>query len=235
MIKNYHEQSMKWEDKYTEKLLEYYGILLIDLNNIKKLTKTNINVVIADWEKIYGQPIRELTRKYLYKLNDYADKLVPTEQTSKQEQKEVDKLIVTNDKMLDITTEYVRQKFTELGVLESSYNYSQDLIDKFLQTVVNQVEDKLTLFAVMSTINNLRTLMFSNATSGGWTQYQWRTQRDAKVRPSHAAMDNKWCDIDDPEPQPVGCRVGEDYNCRCWAIRYRKPGALGIWIYSDFQ
>ncbi|MCC0059483.1 MAG: hypothetical protein H6886_09430 [Hyphomicrobiaceae bacterium] len=49
------------------------------------------------------------------------------------------------------------------------------------------------------------------------THYIWRTRRDRKVRPSHAANDGKifaWGD-----PPPTG-HPGEDYGFRCWAEPY---------------
>lgn len=49
---------------------------------------------------------------------------------------------------------------------------------------------------------------------GNSTHYIWRTQDDAKVRPSHAANDDKIFAWDNPL---VTGHPGEDFNCRCWA------------------
>lgn len=49
----------------------------------------------------------------------------------------------------------------------------------------------------------------------GVEEYDWATSRDARVRPSHAALDGKrfsW-----KKPPDVG-HPGEDYQCRCSAI-----------------
>jgi len=45
-------------------------------------------------------------------------------------------------------------------------------------------------------------------------KYIWRTQKDNKVRSSHADRDGKIYDWDDPPP---GGHPGEDFGCRCWA------------------
>ena len=49
---------------------------------------------------------------------------------------------------------------------------------------------------------------------GGSTHYIWRTQDDSRVRPAHAANDDKifaW------NNRPETGHPGEDYGCRCWA------------------
>lgn len=49
---------------------------------------------------------------------------------------------------------------------------------------------------------------------GNSTHYIWRTQDDDRVRPPHAANDDKVFSWDKP---PTTGHPGEDYNCRCWA------------------
>ena len=49
---------------------------------------------------------------------------------------------------------------------------------------------------------------------GNSTHYIWRTQDDKKVRPSHAANDDKVFAWDSP---PATGHPGEDFGCRCWA------------------
>ena len=49
------------------------------------------------------------------------------------------------------------------------------------------------------------------------THYIWRTRRDGKVRPSHAANNGETFAWD--SPPPTG-HPGEDFGCRCWAEPY---------------
>lgn len=49
---------------------------------------------------------------------------------------------------------------------------------------------------------------------GNSTHYIWRTEDDVKVRPSHAANDDRVFSWDNP---PATGHPGEDFNCRCWA------------------
>lgn len=48
----------------------------------------------------------------------------------------------------------------------------------------------------------------------GITRYVWRTQRDDRVRPAHAAREGQIFDWGSP---PEGGAPGDDYNCRCEA------------------
>jgi SPP1 gp7 family putative phage head morphogenesis protein len=221
MIKNYHKESIKYENKYAEELLVIYGILISMLNKVQRLTEKSIEDTIRLWKIEYAKEIEELNANYVNKLHEFSNRIVPTKEKFKQQETQVKKLTNANDDMLDVTTDFIKQKFTELSILERTYDYSSEQGNKFLEQIVNSTEDKIVLFATMSTINNLRELIFGNAESEGWTEYQWRTQRDSKVRPSHAAMDGKWIKFDDPSPQPAGYHVGEDYNCRCWSIDFR--------------
>lgn len=53
----------------------------------------------------------------------------------------------------------------------------------------------------------------------GIKQYVWRTVRDEAVRDSHAKMEGKICDWDDPPEVEPGKRFhpGGIYNCRCYS------------------
>lgn len=51
--------------------------------------------------------------------------------------------------------------------------------------------------------------------AAGVTQYRWRTSRDERVRPEHAARDRQVFSWDDP---PEGGHPGEAINCRCIAL-----------------
>lgn len=76
------------------------------------------------------------------------------------------------------------------------------------------------------------------------THYIWRTQRDGKVRSSHAEREGQIFSWDDP---PEGGHPGEDYGCRCTAELYLPEaaeliditlqgvsGGGGAWSSADF-
>jgi hypothetical protein len=226
---------MKWESKYTDELLEKYGFLLLMLNDIKELSQMNVKDTITQWQMEYGPEIKELTREYMAKLDRYSNKQILGNETYKQQEEKINDLTNTNYQLLNLTTDYIGQQYIQIGLLESKDNFSPEQADQILQTTVNQTEDKVTLYATMAIAGGMIDFITTNAMSDGWTEGLWRTQRDSRVRESHAKMDNKWVRLDDPNPQPAGFQPGCDYNCRCWYIDFCKPNPKGGWIYASDQ
>lgn len=64
-------------------------------------------------------------------------------------------------------------------------------------------------------------LMQEEFRSAGQHVYVWRTSRDERVRPTHAAMEGVVVAWD--SPPPMG-HVGQDYQCRCTAAPLRRLG-----------
>ena|ERR1700761_9614440 len=218
IIENYHEKSIQWEDKYTIALLFGFNILLDKLNNLDILTYTTINETITSWLTEYGIKNKEIIKKHIIKVVKYANKIIPNTQPQYDE---INNTINNDYQLLNVTTDYVRHKYIELGLLEHNPRYSIESSDKFIQSIINNIETKIGLFATMSTMLAFSSFIFDNALAQEYTEYKWRTQRDSKVRHTHAAMDNRWVKINGTPPHPVGCHVGEDYGCRCWAIEFR--------------
>ncbi len=235
MFNNYHKQSIKWEDKYSEQLLEFYGILLLSLNDIKDLSVIHVREAITKWQIEYGMEIKDLTRDYMIKLDKYTNRTILNKESFKQQDKKIDDLTNTNYQLLNLTTDYVGQQYIQIGLLESKDNFSPEMADKILQTTANQVEDKVTLYATMAITSGMTDFITTNAVDDGWTEGLWRTCRDNRVRESHAKMDNHWVKLNDPNPQPAGFQPGIDYGCRCWYIDFRKPNPKGGWIYASDQ
>jgi SPP1 gp7 family putative phage head morphogenesis protein len=56
--------------------------------------------------------------------------------------------------------------------------------------------------------------------ASGIKRYIWRTQRDGRVRPMHAALDGatqRWSKPPIIRSDGTRGNPGDDYNCRCWA------------------
>lgn len=219
-IVNYHTHSMELERNYNNYLLRYFGTLLVDLNKIKVLNKAAINEKISIWQKDNLDALVTYNLNYVKKIKDYANEVIkPRGETKAEKRGDIKTYADSNTEMSDITTEYIRQKFIELSILEKSYSYSDQQSTEFIQDVANTVSNRVELLAVMSTINNLREFVFDNADSRGFTEYQWRTQRDNKVRPTHANNEGQWFSLS--TPTPITGFPGHDYNCRCYAVAFR--------------
>jgi len=221
MLPNYHEKSIKMENEYARELLVLFGFLLLDINKNKELTKANILATVVAWRKQYGDEIKQITNDHITKINAYASKIMQNNLSPTQSKELISKLTSNSNNLLGITTDYIQTEFIELGMLEKQTT-STFILDRQLQTITNQVEKKIVTHAEQSTKFDFKTIIFNNAYSQGWEEYCWETQRDSKVRPSHAAMDGKWVEITDQNPSPAGCPVGEDYNCRCYALNFRS-------------
>lgn len=220
-LKEYHPKSMEYEDEFTEELLYVFGILLDELIAIPNLTESAINATIALWRVKYRPELEALNEDQLKRLNKLANKILPGDLSKKVQNKRIEKYTDANKDMLSITTDFIKNRFTELSVLENTYNYPTDLASKQIESTVRDTHEKLALFAVMSSINGVRELIFDNAQSLGYTEYQWGTMLDNKVRSLHREMQGKWVRFDDPSPEPAGFHVGMDYNCRCRILSVR--------------
>lgn len=219
-IKNYHPASEKIENKYACELLILYSTLFVNLNNIQQLNKHDIDTTVALWKIEHQREIQTINQQYVEAAELIANRMIAPANTFMNELK-VDKLSTANDQMLNVTTEYIKQKFIELAVLEQNYNYGQQLSTEFLHSTIKTTEDKIALFTTMSTIGNVREFLFGNAESHGYTQYYWHTQRDNRVRPTHAAMDGEWVYFDQAPAITGYHHVSQDYNCRCYASKFR--------------
>lgn len=131
------------------------------------------------------------------------------------------KLITATAEMLDITVGYVYYKFLELSILENNYQYPLDKSNEFLQQVVNTIENKVDFFATMSTIANMHSLIKDKVIIQDYTEYQWQTCEDNRVRELHRKMNKRWLLLSDLLPMPAGCQPGVDWGCRCWMGQFR--------------
>jgi MoaA/NifB/PqqE/SkfB family radical SAM enzyme len=219
-LNNYHIASVKIEKEYNTELLVVFGTLLNKLNSIDNLTERDINNVVNMWKIENIHEIQEINKIFVEKSANIADKQIPPVNDYQNERK-IDSLTIANDQMLNVTTEFVRQKFIELAVLEHNYNYNSELSTEFVQNIAKSTEDKIELFSTMSVIQNVREFLFLNAKANNYTEYLWRTQRDNRVRLAHAYMEGKWVLINYPPAETNYYHVGQDYNCRCWAAKFR--------------
>ncbi len=216
LINNYHPVSMQWEQSYKDDLLGYFGILIDDINQLSDLNKKNIAAVTAEWKKTYYPEIVEKVEDHLVNISEFINDKLDSDINSN-----LIPYINSSLTMLDEPIQNIQTKFLQLGKLEKNYDYSQEMSDERVNELKNSIEKSIELFAVMSSIQNFKQLFFDKAEQDGYKEYLWITQRDAKVRPTHAAMDGKWVRLDDPSPYPAGYHVGMDWNCRCYIGGFR--------------
>jgi SPP1 gp7 family putative phage head morphogenesis protein len=222
-VDNYYEDDRfkHFEKQYQKDLEMFYGILLVRLNDVKTLTETEIKRVIKEWKDKYQDEVDDTVENHVKRLRNISNNIIPSENSASAQDKLQERIIASNKRELEITTDEVQLNFNKLATYEKDINYSSEIADEKLQSIARQAASALGLFTAMSTIGAMREFTFTNAESNGYTEYLWVTQRDSKVRPEHAAMDGKWIAFDDPSPQPAGLHVGQDYNCRCYIGGFR--------------
>lgn len=227
-IKNYHEESVEYEKKFEDLLLPFYFILIEDLNKIEHLTIEMIDAVVSAWKILHHSKLQSINREYLDSLERLSMNIVEeysktdemtTEEIKIVDKKKSEKLVDSNMQLLNLTTEFVKQKFIELSILEKTYDYNDELSTEFVNAIASSTLNKLETFSTQSTIQNLRLLISTDMALQGYTEYYWHTQRDSRVRPTHAANDGKWFSLF--TPPPVTGHPGHDYNCRCWMSKFR--------------
>lgn len=216
-IKNYHKQSIKYENEYEDELLVIFSGLLNNLNDIDNLSKTSVVSTLAEWKRENKDLLDSLNRQQVKQITEFTNTILP----GKLSNTGVDKYTRATNNMLDVTTDYIKDKFIELSVLEGNYNYSPELSTKFLRDIARHTEDKLALLATMTYTAGISTLLTDNAIDEGYTEYQWHTQRDNRVRPAHAHADGKWFSLFEAPKLTNYYHAGQDYGCRCWMSDFR--------------
>ena len=122
LTKNYHDYSMVKERQLFANLQVFYGELLISLNALKDLTTETIGKTIDEWHRKYDPEIEDVIRKHVSNLQHYVKNLLQESQAQTEIMPDQAKtLFDANITMLNVTTEYVRQKFIEIGVNEKAY------------------------------------------------------------------------------------------------------------------
>lgn len=209
-VENYHKPSEKIEDEFYLELLALLTPLLLSLQELKPLTKEKIHAEIAGWLVLNAAAINRLNEEQIVKIKTIVDDIFNDDLvTDLQVKKYTD---ANNDLVNNIITD-IRTKYEELSTISHNYPLNINVKQDYVQNINNFVDDKTKLFAVMSTISNMRALLFESAALVGFTEYRWRTQRDNKVRPSHAYMEGKWVRFDSPPSETGYYHVGEDWNC----------------------
>lgn len=225
-IENYHEFSKQQEQQDEEEFLVLFGVLLNRLANILTLTKPSIIQTIKIWEKENASQLLLLNKNGINKVNKYVDKLIPHNLAKKNSEFVTEaalkkKLFTGNEILLDVLIDYIQNEFIQISVLQNSYGYNDEQIKESLEHLVDTIQSKVADYVAFTIKSNIRTNLFNNALSNGFTEYKWQTQKDSKVRPTHARMQEEWVAIDSPPAITNHMHVGEDYGCRCFANEFR--------------
>ena len=75
IIPNYHDYSVKLENKYQDELLALLGILLVQLNDVKTLTPDVIDQIIKQWRLQHWEDLNAINKSTLINLDIIASSI----------------------------------------------------------------------------------------------------------------------------------------------------------------
>jgi hypothetical protein len=94
------------------------------------------------------------------------------------------------------------------------------------------VSNPPTLLAQMATQAVVNSTIFAATAAAGWTKKIWHSQEDARVRPTHQALNGTVAAMDAAFTSPSGAKlrfpgdprapIAERANCRCWLQMSRR-------------
>ena len=215
-VSNYHKESEKIEASFFAELILLLSPLVMTLSSIYPLTKQRIDAEVLSWKIANNDAVKNINKEHIDKALAVVDKIFKKKVAT-------DSIIYVdaNEDLINNILGDLAIKFKELAIIDQAYPMSKEARDDYLDSIQRSLDDKIELFSTMSTISTIRAMMFDNATEEGYTEYQWHTQRDRRVRPTHAYMDGRWVNFNDPPKETGGYHVAQDWGCRCFASKFR--------------
>lgn len=162
---------------------------------------------------------KQNTKEAVYRIDK--DGRPRLDRTKVIDQNIVDKYVNVEKGFVTLIVESIKNRYIELSILENNYTIAPEVLTAQTDAIEKAIRDKVFHFSQMTTISTIREILFSSIKKLGYSEYQWKTQGDDRVRPSHAKMNGKWVNFDKP-PEVTGYyHVMEDWGCRCWADAFR--------------
>lgn len=100
-------------------------------------------------------------------------------------------------------------------LMQSLFNAPKPVEDKTITSAVNKLNERIEIISTDQVIKITQGLTIAKCEVLGLTDYIWQTVEDDKVRPTHAANNQKRFSWDNP-PEQTG-HPGTEPNCRCKA------------------
>lgn len=211
-IENYHTFSLMQEAKEEKQLIPYFKELIDAINSLQQLNDIIIDQYINNWKAKNNNIISNIILINIIEAEQYVNKLFKNNHVNESL---IQDLAFASLSMLEILVSKIRDKFMELAILENYYNLNDNQSTSFVQQILDVTLSGISTFVAQSNINNMRKLLTSAGQLLGYTEGYYHTQRDSKVRPTHAALDGKWFPLNNPPSEML------DYNCRCWFSKFR--------------
>ncbi|MFN8770892.1 MAG: phage minor head protein [Neisseriaceae bacterium] len=236
------ESNQTIEARYRDELLTFFssGIFLFDtklsdttLDETKisdNRTNTNpIKLQNALIEYYSNDKLKKLTKRLFDKVSNYH---------KSEFDPQVDNLHIdsVDNKVADIEISQPYQTYTEqlqfmnytviknlrddsiyfimLSLLmQELFNTPKQVENQIINNAVNKINERIEIISSDQVIKITQGLTIAKCKALGLNQYKWQTMEDDRVRPTHAANNQKIFDWDNP-PAKTG-HPGTEINCRC--------------------
>ncbi|MFN8788209.1 MAG: phage minor head protein [Neisseriaceae bacterium] len=190
--------------KLQNALIEYYSN-----NKLKKLTKRIFDVVSNYHEAEFDPQVDKLH-------TDSVDKKVADIESSQPYQSYTEQLQFMNYTVIkNLRDDFIY--FIMLSLLmQELFNTPKQVENQIIGDAVNKINERIEIISSDQVIKITQGLTIAKCKALGLNQYRWQTMEDDRVRPTHAANNQKVFDWDNP-PAKTG-HPGTEINCRCKPI-----------------
>ena len=231
------ESNRDIETKYRDELLTFFssGIFLFDTNTGDNQHTNPIKLQNALVDYYSNDKLKKMTKRLFDKVNSYHksefDPQVRDLQTDKSHADGV-----TNKTIAHVENSQPYQTYTEqlqfmnytvtknlrddfiYGIMlsllmQELFNTPKQVENQIISEAVNKINERIEIISSDQVIKITQGLTIAKCKALGLNQYKWQTMEDDRVRPTHAANNQKVFDWDNP-PAKTG-HPGTEINCRC--------------------
>lgn len=226
------ESNRDIETKYRDELLTFFssGIFLFDTNTGDNQHTNPIKLQNALVDYYSNDKLKKMTKRLFDKVNSYhksefdhqTDKLqiegVTDKKISHVENSQPYQTYTEQLQFMNYTvTKNLRDDFI-YGIMlsllmQELFNTPKQVENQIISEAVNKINERIEIISSDQVIKITQGLTIAKCKALGLNQYKWQTMEDDRVRPTHAANNQKVFDWDNP-PAKTG-HPGTEINCRC--------------------
>jgi len=216
------ESNRKIENQYQDALVTFFSSGEFLLNKEFSNNPIKLNNALVDYYS--NNKLKNLTHRIFTKVNDYHIEHFDAQINSKKAanyiatkpyQEYTEQLQYLNYTV----TKNLRDNFIYDVVLASLmqglFNTPDNIERQMIDNSVNKINERIEIISSDQVIKITQGLTIAKCKALGLPEYKWQTMEDDRVRPTHAANNQKIFDWDNPPPETG--HPGTQIRCRCKA------------------
>lgn len=229
------ESNIDIETKYRDELLTFFssGIFLFDkqVTHNQNGDPIKLQNLLVDYYS--NDKLKKLTKRLFDKVNSYhksefdpqvrdlqvegvTDKKISNIENSQPYQTYTEQLQFMNYTITkNLRDDFIYGIMLSL-LMQELFNTPKQIENQIISEAVNKINERIEIISSDQVIKITQGLTIAKCKALGLNQYKWQTMEDDRVRPTHAANNQKIFDWDNP-PEKTG-HPGTEINCRCKPI-----------------